>query len=336
MCTRHVKELSMPSLRLSLCLIFALMCTAVLPLSRPQPAGAQELPKGIPVGAEKATVSGYDDGDKFRVKIEGKTETVLLISADAPEKNECFADKSARQLKKYIPEGSTVYLERDKDDRDGKDRLLRYAWTAKDNGKATFVDERMIANGFSTFKSREDNSKYDTRLEKDQSKAKKAKRGLWKDCGGGHVENTTVPEATKVPKLGEKNLPAPIGSTLETDGQAVTIQSAFYSYDYGYSQPKGGYIYLVVTVRIENIEKSGGDSHGYDEGRFAGKDVETGASYDSVFTLADQPLGSGDLSPGEFVVGTIVLEVQDVSRPVLVEYDPSRLGGGEVYWIAVR
>lgn len=182
-------------------IVFSILVTVTPSLSQIKPAQAQDVPKGIPTGAQAATVTGYEDGDKFKVKIGDDDETVLLISADAPEEGECFADKSAKQLKKYLPKGKTVYLERDKDDRDGKDRLLRYAWTAKD-GKVTFVDERMIANGFSTFKSREDNNKYDSRLEKAETKANKGKRGLWKNCGGGHVENTPVPKATAAPSEG--------------------------------------------------------------------------------------------------------------------------------------
>ena len=192
----------MHTVRLSYALIVAFLFTALLPTWQQRSATAQSLPKRIPAGAQEATIAGYDDGDKFKVKIDGKTETVLLISADAPEKDECFAKESAKQLKKYLPEDSTVYLESDKEDRDGKNRLLRYAWVVNDDGKATFVDERMVATGNSTFKNRDDNTVHDKRLKKAEQKAKKEKRGLWKTCGGGHVKNTPVPQATEPPSEG--------------------------------------------------------------------------------------------------------------------------------------
>lgn len=285
-------------------------------------------------------MTGHEDGDKFKVTVAGTTEMVLLPSADAPEKGECFADKSSLRLEKLIPVGTTVYLEQDKDDRDGKDRLLRYVWLPREDAKARLIDERMVADGYSTFKGREGNTKYDSRLEKVQSTAKKEKRGLWKECGGGHVEATAKPKATKAPKateapeLGEKDLPADIGAALETDGQAVTVQEAYFSYDFGYSTPKGGYVFLVITVRIENVDDS---DHGYEEGRFTARNAETDAEYESTFTLSDQPLGSGELSPGEFVFGQIVLEVQDTPSPLLVQFDPSYINDNdEVYWQVFR
>lgn len=279
-------------------------------------------------------MKGHEDGDKFSVDIDGDTETVLLISTDAPEKNECFGDKASSRLKKLIPTGTTIYLEKDTDDRDGKDRLLRYVWLPREDASARLIDERMVADGYSTFKSREDNTKYDSRLKKVEKKAKSEKRGLWEDCGGGHVEVTPKPKATEVPTLGEKNLPADLGATLETDGQAVTLQEAFFSYDYGFSTPKGGYVFLVMSVRIENVDDS---DHGYEEGRFKALNAETDAEYEYTFTLADQPLGAGELSPGEFVFGQVVLEVQDTPSPLLVQFDPSYISGDdEVYWSVFR
>jgi len=136
---------------------------------------------------------------------------------------------------------------------------------------------------------------------------------------------------------------AGVGATLETDGQAVTVQEAFFSYDYGYATPKGGYLFLVITVRIENVDDS---DHGYEEGRFKARNeegrfkarnAETDAEYEYTFTLADQPLGSGELSPGEFVFGQIVLEVQDTPSPLLIRFDPSYIGSDdEVYWQVFR
>ncbi len=296
-------------------------------------AHAQELPEGVPDGSKKATVKEHIDGDKFKVEYEGDTETVLLISADAPEinddKTECFGQEASDRLASLLPVGTVVYLEQDKDDRDGKDRLLRYAWLPREGKKAMFIDERMIADGYSTFKAREDNGKRDSRLKKAEETAKSKKRGMWAEgsCGGGHVEIT--PE----PKLGSADKPAPLGTSLETDGQRFTLTSAFYTYDFGYSTPKGGYIFLVVEITIENIDDS---NHGYDESRFSARDMVTGATFDDTFTLADAPLGSGELSPGEYVSGQAVLEVQETATQVRVKYDAKSLGGGEVYWLVPR
>ena len=315
-------------------LVVVMLTFGSLATLTPRSVSAQALPDGVPTGSVEAEVKGHEDGDKFSVDIDGETETVLLISADAPESDECFGDKAASRLKKLIPKGTTIYLEKDSDDRDGKDRLLRYVWLPREDASARLIDERMVADGYSTFKSREGNTKYDSRLKKVEKTAKSEKRGLWEDCGGGHVEVTPKPKATEAPVLGEKDLPAEIGTTLETDGQSVAVQEAFFSYDYGYGTPKGGYVFLVISVRIENVDD---EDHGYEEGRFSARNAETDAEYESTFTLADQPLGSGELSPGEFVFGQVVIEVQDTPAPLLIRFDPSFIGDGdEVYWSVAR
>ena len=87
-----------------------------------------DLPDGVPEGSTEANVVGYVDGDKFKVTIGDKGETVLLISANAPEPGDCFFDEASKRLESLFPMGATVYLERDGESRDSKDRLLRYAW----------------------------------------------------------------------------------------------------------------------------------------------------------------------------------------------------------------
>jgi endonuclease YncB( thermonuclease family) len=287
-------------------------------------SSAADLPEGVPVGSAKATVIGHIDGDKYAVSISGSNETVLMISANAPEEGDCFYKASADRLKSTIPVDTVVYLEHDGEAKDGKDRLLRYTWLPRDGKKAMLVDERMIADGYSTFKAREGHSSRDARLQKAQNIATSKKRGLWAD---GACEPKVEP--TEPPKLGSKGDPAPIGTTLTTDGQEITVTNAYFSYDFGFVAPKGGYVFLVVESAIKNIDDSG---HGYAEDRFTAEDMQSGADFETTFTLADSPLGYGDLSPQEYVSGQVVLEVQESSTQVRIKYDAKTIGGGEVYW----
>jgi hypothetical protein len=203
-------------------------------------------------------------------------------------------------------------------------------WVAGEECKKPFMlNERLIKEGYASFKVDEDNGKYDARFKKAQDAAKKGKKGLWDECGAAHVE------LKEPPALGEADNPAPLGTGVETDGQRITVSDVFFSYDYGFSTPKGGYVFLVFTARIENISKD--DNHGYEESRFSARDLDSDATFDDTFTLADQPLGSGELSPGEFVYGTVVLEVQDSTTRLRIKYDPSFFGDGdEAYWIVSR
>lgn len=306
---------------------------AAITSSRATSIAAEKNPSGVPRSAVKAEVADYIDGDKFKVKLQGKTETVLLISADAPEEGECFSVESAEQLKKLLPKGEVVYLEIDTTDRDSKDRLLRYAWTFdKNEEKAKLVDELMVVDGFSTFKAREDNNARDERIEKAQKKAQDTKRGIWAEgsCGGGHEKIKPTPQ------LGEGDLPAALGVTLTTDGQEINVISGYVTSDLNFSTPKGGYIFLVIYVSIKNVD-SPGETHGYDGMRFSAKDLDTDANFDDTFAFANQPLDSGELSPGEYVEGEVVLEVQETATRIRIKYDPKSLGSGdEVYWIYNR
>jgi hypothetical protein len=200
-----------------------------------------------------------------------------------------------------------------------------------DKGKASLVDESMISNGYSTFKSREDNTKYDARLKKAEKKAKDRDKGLWKTCGGGHVE---VKPPTEVPKLGSGDNPAPIGTALEAGGQRYTLNSAYPTASYGYFAPQQNYIFLVVNMTIQNIDDPGKE-HDYNELCFSAKDLDQDANFDDSFiNPSDIPLGSGKTLPGDVVQGDVVLEVHQNSHRIRVKYDTGcGIGGTDLYWL---
>lgn len=147
---------------------------------------------------------------------------------------------------------------------------------------------------------------------------------------------TQTPEPTAVPRYGSAEAPAVVGETLELDGMSATLMSAFYTYDYNYSTPKGGYVFLIVEVQLTNV---GDEVLSYNEWNFAAKDLETDADYDDTFALLDTPLGGGELSPGEFVYGQVALEVQDTTSTIRVKYtvSPGLFSDGDaMYWVVPR
>jgi endonuclease YncB( thermonuclease family) len=300
---------------------------------------AQGIPEGVPKAADKAEVIGHIDGDKFRVEIAGKKEVVLLISADAPEPpnndddlGECYAKEASDRLKTLIPKGTIVYLEKDSDDRDGKDRLLRYVWLPREGKKAQFIDERMVADGFSTFTPRDGNDRRDDRMQRAEQIAKDENRGLWEECGGGHIE------ITPVPAVGTDDNPAPLGTPVEADGRRITVNGAYFVETYGYFSPQQNFVFLVIDVTMENISESG-KTHAYNELCFAAKDLDRGADYDDSFlNPSDRPFGSGEMLPGDVVSGEVVLEVHRDSQRIRVKYStgPGCIGGKSVYWLVVR
>lgn len=117
---------------------------------------------------------------------------------------------------------------------------------------------------------------------------------------------------------------------MEGAGFAVTLISAAFATEYGYSTPKGGYKYMVIEARVENV---GGDEGTYGASRFSARDLETDALYDDTFTFGDGALGSGELSPGEYAIGVVVLEVQETATRVRVKYDPAFFDERDLYWV---
>jgi len=173
-------------------------------------ARAQEtLPDGVPVGSTEAVVTGYEDGDKYRVTIAGSEATVLMISADAPEEGRCFFNAASKHLKELIPIGTTVYLEQDGDSEDKKGRLLRYTWKPREGKTAQLIDERMIADGYAHFKAREGHAKRDARLAKAEETAKSNKRGIWADyaCTPSAKPKTPTPAPTPTATMEGSNQP---------------------------------------------------------------------------------------------------------------------------------
>jgi hypothetical protein len=144
---------------------------------------------------------------------------------------------------------------------------------------------------------------------------------------------TAVPEPTQpanpVGTAGEN--PAPFFQPVTNGGSTVTMVNGYFANAYGYSTPKGGYKYLVLDVMIEC---AGSDDCNYNPMNFSGQDADTNAGYDSVvFAIADGMLSSDTLSPGEYVTGTVLIEVQETASRVIVKYDPKAFDTNDLYWI---
>ena len=86
----------------------------------------------------------------------------------------------------------------------------------------------------------------------------------------------------------------------------------------------------MIEAAIENVDD---EDHGYADDRFTAKDAARGTEFEERYRPTDYPLNSGDLSPGEYVSGLVILEVQETSSQVLVGYDTAFVGGETLYWL---
>lgn len=287
-------------------------------------------PKGIPADAEEATFKEVVDGEKFKVTIGDKEHEVRMIGIDAPEEKnsddfpECYFEESKARLEALL-KGRTIYLEKDAEDKDKKDRLWRYVWyEGRIDNSAHMVNEQLLEEGTVIIRDEEKNTRYTRQLADAQGKAKSDNAGMWGTCGGGHVA------ITPIPRHGSADDPGVVGEALTASGMEVTLVSAYTDYSYGYSTPKGGYVYLICEAVVRNVDDK---SHGYRDGRFSAKDMDTNADFDAVGSATDQAMGAGDLSPSEYVDGVLAIEVQETSRNIRVKYQVNEFGGDSVYWL---
>jgi micrococcal nuclease len=139
----------------------------------------------------KATVVRVVDGDTIVVRIGGHDENVRLIGIDTPETHkpntpvECFGPEATARMQQLLPAGTAVRLERDAEARDRYGRLLAYVYRASDN---LFVERTMLDEGFAGVLAIAPNNAHRAELGTAVAAAEAAGKGLWRACGGNHVQ----------------------------------------------------------------------------------------------------------------------------------------------------
>jgi len=137
--------------------------------------------------AETGVVAEVVDGDTLRVRIAGNAEpvTVRLVGIDAPERShpslgkEFFSDESAALLASLC-DGKTVRMEKDAEETDKYDRLLRYVFLPPPDGR--LLNEEMLRAGAARAYTRFPFSRKDAFLAA-EGRARREGTGLWEDAG---------------------------------------------------------------------------------------------------------------------------------------------------------
>jgi micrococcal nuclease len=120
------------------------------------------------------------DGDTIKVKMKNKTETVRILSVDAPEMNDPksgkqpFAEEATTFLTHLIQSGKTLTLEKDVSYRDPYKRFLAYAYVDDKS-----VEEIMLEKGLVRVYQDPKNQKYLDKYRQIESSAKQKKIGIW-------------------------------------------------------------------------------------------------------------------------------------------------------------
>ena len=124
---------------------------------------------GCSQGAQ-VTVSKVYDGDSF---VMSNGDEIRLIGIDAPERDQPGAEEARTFLTNLIL-GKPIRLERDKEDKDKYQRLLRYAYI---NG--IFVNAEMIKQGYAVTLFIPPNDFCREKFTILETAARESKKGLW-------------------------------------------------------------------------------------------------------------------------------------------------------------
>jgi endonuclease YncB( thermonuclease family) len=127
------------------------------------------------------------DGDTLRVRTGGSAEAVMvrLLGIDAPERShpslgkEFFSDEAAAHLASLC-RGKIVRMEKDTEETDKYDRLLRYVFLPPPDGR--LLNEEMLRAGMSRVYARFPFSGKEAFLAA-EGRARREGKGLWKDGG---------------------------------------------------------------------------------------------------------------------------------------------------------
>lgn len=126
----------------------------------------------------RANVVKVFDGDTIKL---ANGEKVRYIGIDTPEMNyekgpPQYMAEQAREFNRRLVDGKIVKLEFDVQKRDKYNRLLAYIYV-----EDTFVNGRLLEEGYAKIFIMPPNVKYADELLRLQRKAREGKKGLWSD-----------------------------------------------------------------------------------------------------------------------------------------------------------
>lgn len=295
-------------------------------MTTPKLALAQDVP-APPPDAVPANPLDALDGEKLRAVINGERVVVRLIGCDAPEPEveenttECGFLESRWVLSDKVA-GNTLLLEADAEDKDKKERLWRHVWLVNaDGSNGGLLKQQMLAEGWRTTHDEEKTTTYAAEYAAAASEAETNKAGILSMCEGFHQE---------INRRGGHDDPASVGENIQVKGVQAVLNGYYFSYtDALGSAAKGGYKYLIANVTITNLRESG--KYRFSDTSFAAKDLATAADYDDEFAFLNSPLGSGELSAGEYATGDVAIEVQETATDVRLKYNVE--GDFSLYWL---
>ncbi|UCD20907.1 MAG: thermonuclease family protein [archaeon] len=123
---------------------------------------------------EKGLVTEVIDGDTLTIQ---GGDRVRLLGIDTPEKNEQFYLEAKEFLESRVL-FKEIELERDIENKDRYDRLLRWVWL-----DGSLVNAEIVGEGLAIAKFYNEDEKYQNMISQAEQQAIEAKKGIWKQIG---------------------------------------------------------------------------------------------------------------------------------------------------------
>jgi len=143
---------------------------------------------------------------------------------------------------------------------------------------------------------------------------------------------TATPAATTC--AGTRESPASVGQAIVLDGLSVTLMNAEVLPPGAIPlEAESGMVRLWLDLRIEN---TGAGPIPYSPEQVSLKDIVQGYEFtDTSYTfLGSNPLQRAELPPGDFVRGSVIVQVDAKSTQLLVRFSSESYGQGEqLFWI---
>jgi micrococcal nuclease len=153
-----------------------------------RPADRNSLPPAeVPAGAQEGKVRRIVDGDTLIVTVDrpgpipAGNHRVRLLEIDTPETVrpnypvQCGGAGATAFAEAELPQGSTVYLVADREDKDEFGRYLRYAW----DFEGEFYNEKAVAEGHAKALMFQPNDRYIDRIRRAEASARESNKGVW-------------------------------------------------------------------------------------------------------------------------------------------------------------
>jgi len=164
---------------------------ATSPADEANPLLQGALPWELAGDAEEMVIHSVTDGDTVRLTYPNRDwyYNTRLIGIQAPELDgpftdeQCYGPEAKEFLQELLPEGATVYAQRDVSDEDRNGRSLRHVFVIdEETGGAYLVSEVLILGGFAVARSYPPDDLYDDVLAEAQDMAERDDDGLWDVC----------------------------------------------------------------------------------------------------------------------------------------------------------